>query len=637
MNLTQMLPFEKNRYYPGKMLTTPDFRTEQQYMVHKRMFLNQMVLGSGILCGLNVLDLDGLNILVESGAAIDPLGRELVLETSVVKQLSALDGYREDTEVFSLCLGYREIETKPVYVVNRGEEQDEYENNRIEEGWKIFLVDARTAGQEFRLDSEFFVESVLSQDKDFRLTVRIPAAACRGRRIRLTVEAEKLSGRRKELSFSYFVQMPGFTAKDGSHCMEIREEGIVLEKGEKSSFDYWIYAEPLPVGETSLLFRPPKGRELELKVFLTEEEPEMVIRRSLGRTSLEIREGESSQPYIRLADLYMTRTRTACVIDRIEQEQIRKYISLPADEEKRARFRACYMEGGWDSPDKRVGINSLFPDEPTQTDGRLGEKESCSGKREHDLEKSKTPGEEAGESQAETGISKESETDSENKGIWNRGTASVFREGGYPVMTEGSLEIPLPEKAKKGTVCFSEEICHGLGPGPVWITTGVEKRKEGVNSKGAVESTVYGDYALFAQKDGAGALRTAVKVWEERGSFQAAVRLTGEQNTVLVPLHWIAVRLPRQREEENFVSEKMELVPEEATVSLRPGEKYYFEVKFRGMEPCPLKYELTEEESGRLDEDGVYTAPVKSGVYEIRISCRENPGIRTYVYAIVSR
>lgn len=598
MNLTQMMPFEKNRYYPGKMLTTPDFKAEQQYIANKRMLLNQMVLGSGILCGLNVLDLDGLSILVESGAALDPLGRELVVETSVVKQLSALKGYREEAGILSLCLRYKETETKPVYVVNRREAQDEYENNRIEEGWELFLADAQTAGQEFRLDSEFFVESVLFQDRDCRITVRMPAAACRGRRIRLAVEAEKLSAKKKELAFSYFVQMPAFISKDGQHCMEIKEEGIVLEKGEKRSFDYWLYAEQSAPGETSILFRPLKGRELELKVLLTGEEPETVIRRALGRPSLELREGESEQPYVRLADLYMTKTRTAFVIGHIEQEQIRKYISLPADEERRAQFRACYMEGGWERAEKR----------------ERGEKE-----------------------EKENSLSSQDDSPPDEKPIENK-TPEKSTSGEYPMIAEGSVEIPLPEKARRGMVCFSEEICHGLGPGRVWVTVGVEKLKDGVNSKGAVESTVYGDAALFSQKDGTGALRTAVKVWDERGSFQAAVRLAGEQDTVLVSLHWIAVRIPQQETLQTVQDKKkMEIVPKEATVSLRPGEKYYFEADFRGMEPCPLKYELTEEDSGRLDEDGIYTAPLKSGVYEIQISCRDNPGICTYVYAIVSR
>lgn len=49
-------------FYPGKILTSADFQAEQDY----------------------------LSLLVENGAAIDGLGRGIVLETSVVRKLSAM-------------------------------------------------------------------------------------------------------------------------------------------------------------------------------------------------------------------------------------------------------------------------------------------------------------------------------------------------------------------------------------------------------------------------------------------------------------------------------------------------------------------------------------------------------------------
>ena len=37
----------------------------------------------------------------------------------------------------------------------------------------------------------------------------------------------------------------------------------------------------------------------------------------------------------------------------------------------------------------------------------------------------------------------------------------------------------------------------------------------------------------------------------------------------------------------------------------------------------------------RIDEDGVYTAPLRRGVYEIRIYCEEQSDICAYTYAVV--
>ena len=93
MNSNPLFPFERNRYYAGKMLTSADFAAEQGYVNDKRRFLNNLMFGSGIVCGCNVYSLDDLSIFVESGLAIDRLGREIVIDTSVVKKLSAIPGF----------------------------------------------------------------------------------------------------------------------------------------------------------------------------------------------------------------------------------------------------------------------------------------------------------------------------------------------------------------------------------------------------------------------------------------------------------------------------------------------------------------------------------------------------------------
>ena len=51
------------RYYVGKLLTSADFQAEQTYNDHKRRFLNEMMFGSGIVCGLGVYSLDDLAVI----------------------------------------------------------------------------------------------------------------------------------------------------------------------------------------------------------------------------------------------------------------------------------------------------------------------------------------------------------------------------------------------------------------------------------------------------------------------------------------------------------------------------------------------------------------------------------------------
>ena len=73
------------------------------------------------------------------------------------------------------------------------------------------------------------------------------------------------------------------------------------------------------------------------------------------------------------------------------------------------------------------------------------------------------------------------------------------------------------------------------------------------------------------------------------------------------------------------------------TIVLGSKESYFFQVKYNNMKACSISYELTESSSGEITSDGIYTAPSKEGVYEIKIFCTDKPLICTYAYAIVKK
>lgn len=619
MKITQMLPFERNRYYYGKMLTSQDFRAEQQYMNSKRMFLNQMVFGSGVLCGLSVYKLDDFSVLVESGTAVDSLGREIILDKSVVKKLTTLEGYREDGDSLCLCLSYQEEETFPVYAVNRKEEQAEYENNRIQERYRLFLADTHSTGHNFSLDSEFFVEAELSRDTDYVARIRMPANACRGRKFRIVLEVVKLSDRKKELNLSYMLQMPCFCRAGHERSMEIEETVKIDKKGGQRSFHYWIKAENTELKETSILIKPKQGTVQELKVFLTNEEPEELIRCSLGRPSLEIREAGKEDTCIPLADIFLKHTKTACMIDYIEEKNVKHYVDLPSEVKIRQDYLSYY--GGSEG--------SLYPGKMAE---ETAEEDAC-----QEEAKAKEPNGEEGKENPPIVQEEEHRMMPAETGEVQALSQMPGEEGDRQVKG-GILEIPLEQRMKKGSICFSEEISHGLGPGSVYVAVGIDEPEEGAHAKRKIQSTIYGDMELFeGQNPSQTSVRTAVKVWEEKGSFQVAAKLAREQNTVLLSLHWIAFRIPGTRTGTGLKeNNSAQIRPKTVTIHLKCREKHFFAVQFHNMPPCRLRYELTEEGSGRIEEDGTYTAPRKAGVYEVKISCEEYPEICTYAYAVVS-
>lgn len=83
--------FERNNYFNGKLLCAADLQAEQRYFNDKRSLINRMVLGWGIVCGLEVTLENGC-LVVAPGLALDCCGRELlvcdrrVLEIETVRE-----------------------------------------------------------------------------------------------------------------------------------------------------------------------------------------------------------------------------------------------------------------------------------------------------------------------------------------------------------------------------------------------------------------------------------------------------------------------------------------------------------------------------------------------------------------------
>ena len=73
----------RNHYFYGKLLDESSLQMEQDYFNQKRMMLNRLGLGSGVLCGLNVSIRDK-KVCIEAGAAIDAQGREIIVPQPVL-------------------------------------------------------------------------------------------------------------------------------------------------------------------------------------------------------------------------------------------------------------------------------------------------------------------------------------------------------------------------------------------------------------------------------------------------------------------------------------------------------------------------------------------------------------------------
>lgn len=581
--------FEKNRYYYGKMLTSSDFQAEQRYNDGKRMFLNQMILGRGILCGLRVSIMDERTLLIGSGAAVDGTGREIVVPGDTVKKLSAFKGYDTLTgrKAF-LYLRYKEETAQPVCVVNRKADQEEYEDNRVRETYEFFLADSPEE-TEREPEEDFFAEAQLLNGPDYTVSIKIPAAVCTGRRVKLSLVAGKLSDRESALSVSVMLRLPAFLTVDGKQELLIRQEDIILESGETKRYDYWLYAGDVEFEDTLILWDREESlitvdgekaeceQEAELAVRLIKDTPEELARWRAAQRGPGEKDYRNEETAVQLAEVTIADETHDHLLEKVKESGIKRYISVLRSEDIREEYLSYYSGYGGCVPGA-VPVNPPV-------------------------------------------LKKEEDTPSGD------GQTSLIRGG--------TLEIPLDLKMRKGKICYSEEIVHGLGPGNVYIDVGILNASDGVGRRSRGDTVVYGDAELFAGKSGLEVCaQTAVKVFEEKGSFQVAARLTGEQKTIVLLLRWTAVKIP-ERPEMKGEGGSMQIVPEVSYARLFPGEKFYFPVRFEHMTRCGLGYEIMDPGGGDIDPDGVYTAPARPGVYEIRIFCKDNEEVCTYVYAVV--
>lgn len=594
MNNTQLYPFERNRYYPKKRLSSVDYTAEQAYFNNKRRFLNGLMYGSGVVCGLGVFSLDDLSLLVESGVAIDGMGREIVVETSDVKKLSALAGFDKlKTGDVSLCVRYKEELVHKVYAIDQSDSDQEYQYNRIKEGYELFLLDTCDIPETFDMDTEFLTQGLLLTSDNYQITYCIPATVSRGKLVKARIVVSKISDEDVRLSYHGVLQVPVFVTEEGANEILVDINDVHLNNGETEVYDYWMQVQKTSAIETNIILKAGSAAGYEndkaisvptnvtIKVLISKNNPRELVNREIGRLNLEMKNLGGQGDFIRLADIKLVRTDSAYIIESVDDSLAKHYVCVPVQDMQRAEYMEYF--------NREMGLTN------TSSAGNT------------------VPGE----------------------GL------RVHADGvvGAAEIATGVLEIPLGENARKGEICYSGEIMHGLGKGNVYVEVGFEYLREDESIGANAKSTIYGNPDIFAnQQRTVVHAETAVRVLNDKGSFIVGARLLDNVDYLVLTYRWVAIKFPNGNDfglVDDY--EGKSISPETPTVRMGTRETHYFGVRFNNMAKCSITYEMTETGAGEISADGIYTAPNKPGVYEIRIYCTDMPVICTYAYAIVEK
>ena len=135
--------FERNNYFHGKLLSARDLKAEQLYFNEKRWLINRMILGWGIVCGLEVKQENGC-LVIEPGLALDCCGHELlVCEQKKLGVKKIANDLRVDPCApfrpirWVLCLEYSECKTEPVKLPSACGDDELGEHNRIRDHYQL--------------------------------------------------------------------------------------------------------------------------------------------------------------------------------------------------------------------------------------------------------------------------------------------------------------------------------------------------------------------------------------------------------------------------------------------------------------------------------------------------------------------
>jgi hypothetical protein len=116
---------ERNNFFYGKLMDVTQFEKEQRYFNQKRLLLNRLVTGSGVVCGLDLVA-DGEMVRIRPGIAIDGCGREIAVpepDDIVVDPHQLTDAHGEPTGAppptsnVEICLAFAEELVDPVSVL----------------------------------------------------------------------------------------------------------------------------------------------------------------------------------------------------------------------------------------------------------------------------------------------------------------------------------------------------------------------------------------------------------------------------------------------------------------------------------------------------------------------------------------
>lgn len=578
MKNLKSFPFERNRYFYGKLLSVDDFETEQKYFNDKRRTINRFLFGAGVVCGLHVVEVDDESISLERGIALDFSGREIVVDEPVVKRIVDLEGYdiqqmpEQDSGFYYLCLEYHEDTAELMHNVAGSSENNGGEYNKYKEGYHLFVTQAEPEREVFSPIQLYEKSTVVYNGQGVKISQILPRYLEMGSDTTLRIEVEN-TGQQQNISFEYELLLSFLTYQDGT-TVRVRFDEKDYAKAQKYTLEIPLKAAyindveaeaALSLGSFSLHIGKREysiAGHCSSKAKISRQDAGQLLKEEYYKSAMDYMVGNTYQQSIYLAKIYVVKAADTCLIQRIERlpfgqhilhTEISTALLYKLDEDIKA------LKTKWVSGQEQVRSRQESPQKPFS---------SACGEVIFDL-----------------------------------------------------------ESVRPGEVLYSDRIHHGLGVGPVTIVLGYEVEHGFQEDREAI----FGDASVFDSfRDGFEASLGA-KCEVSEGTFVIGMKIRKNDGVGAVRVQWTALENSLQRAK----SQKKQLFIQPDIPNLYCGESITFTTVCEGFQDERIKWNVKDLGGGTIDKNGKYTAPETAGVFQISASSAACPDVGASTFVVV--
>ncbi|MDB5054010.1 MAG: hypothetical protein JWM44_2060 [Bacilli bacterium] len=556
MKNLRYFPFERNLFFKGKLLTVRDFESEQKYFNDKRRLLNRLLHGIGVVSGLQVVRVDDKQISLESGVALDNLGREIVVASPVKMKLSMIDGFKnnEYAKNVYLCISYDEKGKEQVYSVNNtsssADEQSEY--NRVMESYKIFIKEEAPDPASFENSNQFESICVIYDDSQVRIIQKTPLYVNPGEIFELKLQIEKTIQTPK-IVFEYVLD------SEKNFTLEQDDAKITFEEpldGQATDYEvsFYVKAGITPIkGEIAMKSDSAKLSIGDKLLHITKEDTNSIeiitgsvndrLLADYHDRSLDKSVEFTSDQCIYLAKICLLQMGSTYMIEKIDPVPFGEYIynaSILNKLSGKGGGEGTAIKTGFHAKSSTVELNAneipkftvSYNEESNQFDFKLG------------LPK----------------------------------TQRVSND-----VTMGYVEIPLKSKgikpfSKPEKSFFSDEIDHFLGDGHIFVVTGLEEMSgdpiSGMLNRS--EQVYFGDNDVFKDTQFESEITNVsigTIIYPQKGTFRIGVKPQGSSSAASVRVHWWAFKQLTEQITADDQSEAQETAVSDSNIEAAAGNE----------------------------------------------------------------